>query len=77
VERDNIDVDISSFPSAEYIARYGNSEREISLRLRQFETWLKKKNIKYTLIRKPLWGRVTEINMRTEDAVVFKLVFGL
>lgn len=77
---DNIDVDITNIITEQFTRRFPNGDfyRIKIIRLRQFENWLKLKNIKYSLVKKPIWNsEVTHINMRKEDAVMFKLVFGL
>jgi len=68
--RDNIDVKL---PMSVY------SSREDSIRLRQLTNWLKKNNIKYSLVYWPVWDKShpSAINMRTEDAIIFKLVHNL
>ncbi len=40
--------------------------------------WLKERNIKFSLVYVPLWAtEPTAINMRREDATMFKLAFDL
>ena len=69
-QSDNIDVEL--VPS-------GNGQRDDTIRLRQLTNWLKKNNIKYSLVYFPIWQRnnPSAINMRTEDAIIFKLVHNL
>lgn len=46
--------------------------------LKRYKIWLRENNIKYSVVRVPLWNPIaTGINMRNEDALVFKLIFGL
>jgi len=64
---DNTNVEVNIFP-----------DRGGLLRLRQYTTWLDERNIKYSLVRSPEWAtNPSMINMRNEDALMFKLVFGL
>jgi hypothetical protein len=47
-------------------------------RLKIYKSWLKERNIKYSLVFEPEWATFpTYINLRNEDALVFKLKFGL
>jgi hypothetical protein len=59
------------------LSTYGS--RVDSIRLRQLTNWLKKNNIKYSYVYWPVWDTSypSAINMRTEDALIFKLVFNL
>jgi len=71
-ERDNINIDITSVTGRHY------HSRELSVILKTYATWLDERNIKYSYVREPLWAATpTAINMRSEDALMFKLVFGL
>ena len=46
--------------------------------LRRYEAWLNERNIKYSLVRNPIWlPYATGINMRNQDALIFKLTFNL
>jgi hypothetical protein len=46
--------------------------------LKVYEAWLKEQNIKYSFVKYPQWAPwATGINMRNEDALMFKLRFGL
>jgi hypothetical protein len=67
---DNINVELKK-------SEYG--DRVDAIRLKQFVNWLRIRKIKYSLVYKPVWNRnhPWAINMRTDDALVFKLVFGL
>ena len=66
--RDNIDV---------YIPVSVDYRAEIT-HLKELEAWLMQNNIKYSLIYEPLWSSYPRaINMRNEDATMFKLRFGL
>jgi hypothetical protein len=53
--------------------------REDAVRLKQLTNWLNKNNIKYSLVYYPYWDRSypTAINLRNEDALMFKLVHNL
>ncbi len=65
--RDNIDIQVDIFPD-----RGGNA------RLKMYTDWLKERNIKYTLIKYPNWAsHPSAINLRIEDALAFKLTFGI
>lgn len=65
--KDNIDVFIPMLHG-----------REFDLRLKEYETWLRERNIKYTVVYLPLWDTVpSAINLRNEDAIIFKMVFGI
>lgn len=67
---DNVNVELKrSF--------YGS--REDAIRLRQLTNWLRANNIKYSLVYVPEWDRSypASINMRREDALIFKLVHDL
>lgn len=65
---DNINVRISVF--------LNNKKSET--RLKEYEAWLKERNVKYTLVYVPIWDTTpASINMRNEDALIFKMVFGL
>lgn len=67
LQRDNIDIEVDIYPD-----KGGNA------RLKKYVNWLYENNIKYSLVRKPEWStHATAINMRNEDALMFKLVFGL
>jgi hypothetical protein len=47
-------------------------------KLKEYKNWLDERNIKYSLIHSPLWDHFpASINMRNEDALLFKLTFGL
>jgi 16S rRNA G527 N7-methylase RsmG len=64
---DNTNIEVDIYPD-----RGGNE------RLKQYTTWLKERNIKYNLVRVPEWAsHPSHINMRNEDALIFKLTFGL
>lgn len=65
---DNTDVYISS-----------EGGRDDMLRLLEYKEWLKENNVKYSLVYLPVWSRQYPyaINMRNEDAMMFKLSFGL
>lgn len=66
-QRDNINIEVDIYPD-----RGGNA------RLNEYVSWLYQNNIKYSLVRNPEWAtHPTAINMRNEDALMFKLVFGL
>jgi len=69
---DNINVKLSKSKGL-------NGNREDSIRLRQFTNWLKANNIKYSFVYWPVWDTTypAAINMRTEDALLFKLVHNL
>ena len=46
--------------------------------LRKYKDWLKERNIKFSVVREPLWSaQATGLNMRNQDALMFKMVFGL
>lgn len=65
--RDNIDIDLKLFPFGPGIEK-----------LNEYTDWLKERNIKYSLIRNPLWlAYPNMINMRLDDALAFKLRFNL
>jgi hypothetical protein len=67
INPDNINIEVDIFP-----VRGGNA------RLKEYTTWLKERNIKYSLVRDPPWiSHPSSINMRNEDAIAFKLTFGL
>jgi hypothetical protein len=64
----------------------GGDVRESRLRLRQLENWLKKNNIKYSIVYYPAWEPrlvptwahfPVAINMRKDDALIFKLIHNL
>lgn len=68
--RDNIDVSIAK----------SQSEFDFQARktLTGYKNWLRERNIKFTLVYTPVWDTYpSHINLRTEDAVAFKLRFGL
>ncbi len=68
LRRDNVDIDLKNY----YPDRGGNA------RLKQYTDWLDERNIKYSMVRWPNWAtHPTAINMRNEDALVFRLTFGL
>lgn len=46
--------------------------------VKSYEVWLRERNIKYSFVRQPQWlSYPTGINMRNEDALIFRLTFGL
>lgn len=46
--------------------------------LKKYKAWLKERNIKFSLVYTPEWATYpSAINLRNEDALVFKLTFGL
>lgn len=46
--------------------------------LKEYTDWLKRNNIKYSLVKSPIWiNSPTAINMRNEDAIIFRLTFGI
>jgi len=52
--------------------------REDNEQLAMFETWLKENNVKYSKVYSPQWANFPyALNMRNEDAIMFKLRFGL
>lgn len=53
-------------------------ERDHIAKLKKYVDWLKERNIKYSFVKYPQWmSHPTGINMRNEDALMFKLAFGL
>lgn len=63
IRRDNTDVEIGPYNYEE---------------LRSYISWLDERLVKYSLVKKPIWTDFpVAINMRNEDAIAFKLVFGL
>lgn len=67
MSRDNTDVEVDVYPD-----KWGNA------RLKKYVDWLCENNIKFSMVHTPLWAtHATAINMRNEDALMFKLVFGL
>lgn len=71
IESDNIDVKLP-IPSTYDSIREGNIHRK------QLVAWLKRNNIKYSLVYNPRWSSYpTAINMRKEDALMFKIVHNL
>lgn len=53
-------------------------EKQHRADIKMYEAWLKERNIKYSFVRYPQWiSYPTGINMRNEDALMFKLAFGL
>lgn len=71
---DNVDVVLKRHTLYPDIA-----QRMDIIRLKQLRNWLDNRNIKYSLVFEPLWARdyPYAINMRSEDALVFKLVHDL
>ena len=58
--------------------RIGLSDRPAIIQLAEYKTWLNENNIKYSYVYSPQWANFPcAINMRNEDAVIFKLRFGL
>jgi len=63
IRRDNTDVEIGPYTWEE---------------LRDYIKWLDDRNIKYSMVKKPIWTDMpVAINMRNEDAIMFRLTFGL
>lgn len=55
-----------------------NSDRRTSELVKIYTSWLDERNVKYSRVYQPIWNSVpTGISMRNEDAIAFKLVFGL
>lgn len=72
IERDNTTVKIARGPDP--LGRYDDVNKTVAV----YRKWLKENNIKYNLVRVPEWNSYpTGINMRNEDALIFKLTFGL
>ncbi len=64
IRRDNTDVEINVV-----------FDRTL---LKEYTTWLNERNIKYTLVKSPIWVEIpSAINMRNEDAIIFRLTFGI
>ena len=58
--------------------KIGYSDRVAEAQLKEYKVWLIENNIKYSLVYIPQWANFPcAINMRNEDATMFKLVFGL
>lgn len=71
INTDNIDVKLPE-PNESY------GVREARIHLKQLETWLKSRNIKYSIVYYPIWAHYpVAINMRKEDALMFKLIHNL
>ena len=67
---DNVDVRIRQFSH--------DSDRDGQIYLKQLKTWLNERNIKYSMKYSPQWVMYpVAINMRKEDALIFKLTFNL
>ncbi len=65
--RDNINIEIN----------LGNNRLD-GAKWKAYTGWLKDRNIKYSEVREPSWSmNATALNMRNEDALLFKLTFGL
>jgi hypothetical protein len=56
----------------------GLSDRVAEAKLKEYKFWLVDNNIKYSYVYSPQWSNFpAAINMRNEDAIMFKLRFGL
>jgi hypothetical protein len=54
------------------------NNREQDDYVKTLKVWLTERNIKHWFTANPPWlNTPTEITMRAEDAIIFKLVFGL
>lgn len=54
------------------------SDRAAESKLKEYKSWLVDNNIKYSYVYSPQWANFpAAINMRNEDAIIFKLRFGL
>jgi len=54
------------------------NDRAGAEQLKEYINWLKERNIKFSLVKDPVWWtEPSAINMRNEDAVAFKLRFKL
>ena len=72
INTDNIDVKLP------WVHTNNKEARVARQYLKNIETWLKNNNIKYSIVYFPVWAHFpTAINMRKEDALVFKLVYDL
>ena len=56
-----------------------NTNVLVTHNLKEYKEWLNENNIKYSLVYSPVWQTSFPyaINMRNEDAIMFKLRFGL
>lgn len=68
--KDNFDVFINK--------RTDDFGFNLDLALKAYKIWLRERNIKFSLVYIPEWATYpTHINLRNEDAIAFKLRFGL
>ena len=73
IERDNTTVTIAPAQPT-----FDSTPFDQHKKLAIYKKWLRENNIKYSLVRSPEWNSYpTGINMRNEDALIFKLTFGL
>lgn len=64
IRRDNTDVEINVAFNRPLLIEY--------------TSWLNERNIKYTFVKSPIWVDIpAAINMRNEDAIIFRLTFGI
>lgn len=53
-------------------------QRDAFIKIKEYEHWLKERNIKYSFVYVPPWhDRPSRVTLRNEDALLFKLAFGL
>ena len=72
-EKDNIDIPLQQPDSSKYFGI-----REAAIRLKQLRLWLDRCDIKYSLVYTPTCNYYpASINLRKEDAVIFRLVHDL
>jgi hypothetical protein len=67
INSDNTNVELNLFPN-----------REGDAIVKKYTDWLKERNIKFSLVKQPIWVDFpVAINMRKEDAIIFRLTFGI
>lgn len=53
-------------------------QRTAFIKIKEYKLWFKERNIKYSFVYDPHWhDRPSRITLRNEDALLFKLTFGL
>lgn len=53
-------------------------QRVAFMKMRQYKQWFRERDIKFSLVYNPAWDTTpTAITLRNEDAIIFKLTFGL
>lgn len=60
-----------------YIPCYLNDRKQAAL-IKSYKAWFRERNIKYSFCYNPAWGSSPDsVILRNEDALLFKLSFGL